>query len=55
LASHIYANNSIAETLLGLFLYIITDAIKATDLGFWFTNWLWCQDPCWREIMLEIT
>lgn len=55
LASHIYADNSIAETIPGFVLYNITDGVKATDLSSWFTCWLSCQDLCWQETTLEIT
>lgn len=55
LASHIYADNSIAETLHGFTLYNITDGIKATDLSAWFTRWLSCQTVGWQETVLEIS
>ncbi|EMD64023.1 hypothetical protein COCSADRAFT_89186, partial [Bipolaris sorokiniana ND90Pr] len=55
LASHIYADNSITETLPGFVLYNITDGIKVMYLCSWFTHLLLCQDLCWQETTLEIT
>jgi hypothetical protein len=54
LAAHIYADNSIAETLPGYTLFNITDGIKATDLSAWFTRWLSCQTLGWQQTTLHI-
>lgn len=54
LASHIFADNSIAEPLAGFALYNITDGIKATDLNGWFTRWLSCQEIGWQNTTLKI-
>jgi hypothetical protein len=43
LAGYIFADNSVAESVLGCILYNISEGIVATDLSSWFTRWLLCQ------------